>query len=250
MQAADKYQPQTSADVIAGISNNWRALKFVKYERGTNVWGFPWFKIRVSRKNNKRGRSDDWFVVCYISHKEREEKVKRCFCCSLMPSCCPCEELAASFASVSPGLIWEASPLCYEIKGWDGSEIKTAADQIYSRNVKQTWSKTVRWSSESRSGFISLTSLRRHTKMIRCCFGLNMCDASVQSAKAEVMWPCWAPLHLFLFAWASPYWHLTQPQRKQTKLIWDRTSQRPNNRSPDSCATHSNKVLSSLMSLL
>lgn len=150
------------------------------------MWGFPWFKIRVSRKNNKRGRSDDWFVVCYISHKEREEKVKRCFCCSLMPSCCPCEELAASFASVSPGLIWEASPLCYEIKGWDGNEIKTAADQIYSRNVKQTWSKTVRWSSESRSGFISLTSLRRHTKMIRCCFGLNMCDASVQSAKAEV----------------------------------------------------------------
>lgn len=150
------------------------------------MWGFPCFKIRVSRKNNKRGRSDDWFVICYISHKEREEKVKRCFCCSLMPSCCPCEELAASFASVSPGLIWEASPLCYEIKGWDGNEIKTAADQIYSRNVKQTWSKTVRWSSESCSGFISLTSLRRHTKMIRCCFGLNMCDASVQSAKAEV----------------------------------------------------------------
>lgn len=57
-----------------------------------------WFKVRVSRKNKKRGRSDDRFVVCYISHKEREEKVKRCFCCSLMFSCCPCEEPAASFA--------------------------------------------------------------------------------------------------------------------------------------------------------
>lgn len=88
-------------DVIAGISNNWWALKFVKYERGANVW----FKIRVSRKNNKRGRSDDWLVVCYISHKQREEKVKRCFCCSLMPSCCSCEEPAASFAFSISGFL-------------------------------------------------------------------------------------------------------------------------------------------------
>lgn len=182
------------------------SIKVCAIWKGDKCLGFPWFKIRVSRKNNKRDNSDDWFVVCYISHKEREEKVKRCavFVALSCPPVVPVKNLLPALLSVSPGLIGEASPLCYEIKGWDGNEIKTAADPIYSRNVKQTWSKTVRWSSESRSGFISLTSLRRHTKMIRCCFGLNTCDASVQPAKAKVMWLCWALLHLFLFAWASP----------------------------------------------